>query len=291
MTDGRDDQSPSAEITRWKDASLTRPNASQASSVMVPGLDADRWLVEEPIPADYRLLPPAPTPGESKDLASVFTDWEAASFDQTLRSRTRLIGRQEADAAREERLELRRIDVAFQINASYLNALKDVWLKQIDLEIKTVEQETLRLSTRQDFKDRRNARRAESRLVKLKGRLERDRLELVQPYEIDLKEVESRLRIEESKDIQPIEVQKLLIQAMGRYGEMREKALDEAIRNPALRDQLRSRAMGYQEMQEITRETIAGLMSSDLPPEAKKTLMAEYLKRMGQHTEDYLKKL
>jgi len=110
-------------------------------------------------------------------------------------------------------------------------------------------------------------------------------------HEIDLKEIESRLRIAEAQNIQPIEVQKLLIQAMGRYGEMREKALDEAIRNPALRDQLRSRSMGYQEMQTITQETIHSLMSSELPLEAKKALRDEYIKRLGQSTDDYLKKL
>ncbi len=136
------------------------------------------------------------------------------------------------------------------------------------------------------------------RIEELKLETERVKLEALKlqsevshQNQISLKEVESRLRIAESQNIQPIEVQKLLIQAMGRYGEMREKALDEAIRNPALRDQLRARAMAYQEMQLITRETIDGVMSSSLPDEAKKTLMAEYTKRMGQHTEDYLKQM
>ncbi len=110
-------------------------------------------------------------------------------------------------------------------------------------------------------------------------------------HQLSLKEAESRLRIDEAKDIQPIELQKLLIQEMGQYGRLREKALDEAIRNPVLRDQLRAKAQGYQDMQSITRETIDGFMSLDIPVEAKRTLVTEYLKRMGQHTDEYLKKL
>lgn len=171
---------------------------------------------EEPIPVDFRLLPPVPSWGRSGDLPSVFADWESASLDQTIRSRARLVGRQEAEAAREERLELRRIDVAFQIKTKYLDALKEVWLKQIDLQIKTLEQETDRLKTRQDFKDRRNARRAESTLLKIKGRVERDRLRLVQPHEID------RLMAQEQTEVRKVVV-----------------ALNHELRaNPALKERL-----------------------------------------------------
>lgn len=126
--------------------------------------------------------------------------------------------------------------------------------------IKEIELETLRLQTRKD-----------------------------NDHELALKEVESRLRIAESQNIQPAEVQKLLIQAMGRYGEMREKALDEAIRNPSLAEKFQTRAAAYVEMQTQTAVLQKLLTDQTLTQQQRDGFIDQYVKKMSQDAEQQIK--
>ncbi len=126
------------------------------------------------------------------------------------------------------------------------------------------------------------------RVEEIRAKWKRDERRDGWEHELDVMELTSELKRAEAKVTQPFELQKMLVQAFSKLGDMRERALEEAMRNPGLAAELRSRALAYAEMQQQTQRVIRDLSQSDLPEDARKALIDDLIKRMGRATEDYL---